>query len=259
MFHVIGQKRRFIHDLKLAALLATTAGSVNVASFFAFEVLTTNVTGHVATLASEIVAYRWEAAMVKLLWMAMFLLGAFFSGLSIELIGKRYPRFSHTLPLVVEISLLLFVIYQGTNYYDYSQGLIALLAGSLLFAMGLQNAMVTMVSGSVVRTTHLTGLFTDIGIEGAKLISRYKQKEEREKMTDKLVLHLIIAFSFLIGGIIGGFLYAKYLFMSFLLPVGLLVFASIYDITYNRIFLIKRKKKIDKASLEKIDNQIVSQ
>lgn len=113
-----------------------------------------------------------------------------------------------------------------------------------------------MVSGSVVRTTHLTGLFTDIGIEGAQLISNYNDKGNRQLITQKLTLHLIIAFSFLLGGIIGGFLYAKYLFMSFLLPVGLLVFASIYDITYNKIFLIKRKNRIDKISSEKIDNQM---
>ncbi|MCU0391613.1 MAG: DUF1275 domain-containing protein [Thermoflexibacter sp.] len=254
MFHVEGQKRRFIHDLKLAALLAMTAGSVNVASFFAFEVLTTNVTGHVATLAGEIVAYRWQAAAVKLLWMSMFLFGAFFSGLMIELIGRRYPRFSHTVPLIVEISLLIFVTYHGTHYYDYSQDLIQLLAGSLLFAMGIQNAMVTMVSGSVVRTTHLTGLFTDIGIEGAKIIARYKDTTDREKMINKFTLHVIIVFSFLVGGMVGGFLYANYLFFSFLLPIGLLIFAAVYDITYNRIYLLNRKKRISRIRLEKVDD-----
>jgi uncharacterized membrane protein YoaK (UPF0700 family) len=252
MFHVVGQKRRFIHDLKLAALLAATAGSVNVASFFAFEVLTTNVTGHVATLASEIVAERWQAAAVKLLWMSMFLLGAFFSGLMLELVGRRYPRFSHTIPLVVEIGLLIFVTYHGTHYYDYSQELVQLLAGSLLFAMGMQNAMVTMVSGSVVRTTHLTGLFTDIGIEGARLIARYNDPTDREKMVNKLTLHVMIVLSFLIGGMIGGFLYAKYLFLSFLLPIGLLVFAALYDVTYNRIYLLKRNERISRISLEKV-------
>lgn len=252
MFHVAGQKRRFIHDLKLASILAATAGSVNVASFFAFEVLTTNVTGHVATLASEIVAYRWQAASVKLLWMFMFFLGAFCSGLLIELIGRRHPRFSHTVPLLVEMLLLSFVAYHGNKYYDYSQEIIQLLAGSLLFAMGLQNAMVTMVSGSVVRTTHLTGLFTDIGIEGAKILVRYKNTADREKIFNKFTLHTIIVIFFLLGGIIGGFLYANYLFKAFLFPLGLLFFAMIYDITYNRIYLIKKEKKattVEQSSL----------
>lgn len=249
MFHVAGQKRRFIHDLKLASILAATAGSVNVAGFFAFEVLTTNVTGHVATLASEIVAYRWSAASVKLLWMVMFFLGAFSSGLLIEFVGRRYPRFSHTIPLVLEMIILSFVGYYGSKYYDYSEELIHLLAGSLLFAMGLQNAMVTMVSGSVVRTTHLTGLFTDLGIEGAKIIARYKNATDREKMFKKFILHAIIVIFFLLGGILGGFLYANYLFKAFLFPLGLLFTAMIYDIGYNRIYLLSRAKNIKKISL----------
>lgn len=250
MFHVLGQKREFIHDLKLAAILSATAGSVNAASFFAFEVLTTNVTGHVATLASEIVAYRWVAASAKLLWMAMFLLGAFCSGLFIEFVGRRYPRFSHTIPITLEMLILSFVAYHGSKYYDYSEELIQLLAGSLLFAMGLQNAMVTMVSGSVVRTTHLTGLFTDMGIEGAKFIANYKNTDKKEKSRDKLTLHTIIVVCFLVGGIIGGFLYANYLFKAFLFPLFLLLSAMIYDITYNRIYLINRAKNIRPSILK---------
>ena len=50
------------------------------------------------------------------------------------------------------------------NRYDGSVAKMELFAGSLLFAMGLQNALVSMVSGSVVRTTHLTGVVTDLGI-----------------------------------------------------------------------------------------------
>jgi len=251
MFQQIGQKKRFIHDLGLASLLAMVAGSVNVASFFAFEVLTTNVTGHVASLASEIVAKRWQLAMVKVLWMAMFFLGAFFSGLMIEIVGRRYPSFSHTIPLGVELVLLIFVTYHGTHYYDYSQELIQLLAGSLLFAMGIQNAMVTMVSGSVVRTTHLTGLFTDIGIEGAKLMVGFKDLKEKQKMRDKFTLHIIIATSFLLGGTIGGFLYSRYLFFSFLFPILLIILAASYDVLlYNKTHATNKKHKT--KDLEKI-------
>jgi uncharacterized membrane protein YoaK (UPF0700 family) len=43
------------------------------------------------------------------------------------------------------------------------------IAGLLLFAMGAQNSLVTRVSQSVVRTTHLTGIFTDLGIELSKM------------------------------------------------------------------------------------------
>lgn len=44
-----------------------------------------------------------------------------------------------------------------------------IIAFYLLFAMGLQNALVTKISNATVRTTHLTGLFTDLGIELSQL------------------------------------------------------------------------------------------
>jgi uncharacterized membrane protein YoaK (UPF0700 family) len=47
----------------------------------------------------------------------------------------------------------------------------------MLFAMGMQNAMVTKISQSIVRTTHLTGLFTDLGIELSQLFF-YKKIDE---------------------------------------------------------------------------------
>ncbi|WP_394331199.1 DUF1275 family protein [Chryseobacterium luteum] len=47
--------------------------------------------------------------------------------------------------------------------------------------MGLQNALVTRVSQSVVRTTHLTGLFTDLGMDLSKLFF-FKEKSESIKL-----------------------------------------------------------------------------
>ena len=72
--------------------------------------------------------------------------------------------------------------------YHYDQSLVAkeLFAGSLLFAMGLQNSLVSLVSGSVVRTTHLTGTFTDLGIELAQLIQ--KQKEDTVGLKKRIKL-----------------------------------------------------------------------
>jgi uncharacterized membrane protein YoaK (UPF0700 family) len=70
--------------------------------------------------------------------------------------------------------IVLFVAIFG-RHYDHSLQETEYFAGSLLFAMGMQNAMVSMISGSVVRTTHLTGMFTDLGIELAEA-NRYLKK-----------------------------------------------------------------------------------
>jgi uncharacterized membrane protein YoaK (UPF0700 family) len=224
-----GQTRKFQHDLRVASILSTAAGAVNSASFFAFDVLTTNVTGHVAVLANEIVASRWHASYMKMVWMFAFLFGSFLSGLLVDLVGRKYPRFSHTIPLLLVMFILSGVAYFGDQYYDYSDGMVQLFAGSLLLAMGLQNGTVTQVSGSVVRTTHLTGLFTDIGIEAAKLLTK-PAEESQSKLQRKFILHVVIVLCFFLGAIGGGFLFSKYLFKAFLAPLFFLLIAIIYDI-----------------------------
>jgi uncharacterized membrane protein YoaK (UPF0700 family) len=224
-----GQTRKFQHDLRVASILSTAAGAVNSASFFAFDVLTTNVTGHVAVLANEIVAFRWHASYMKMVWMFAFLFGSFLSGILVDLVGRKHPRFAHTIPLVLVMLILISVSYFGDKYYDYSDGMIQLFAGSLLLAMGLQNGTVTQVSGSVVRTTHLTGLFTDIGIEAAKLITK-PAEESMPKLQRKFILHVVIVVCFLLGAIGGGFLFSRYLFKAFAAPVVLVLIAIIYDI-----------------------------
>lgn len=244
-----GQTRKFQHDIRVASILSTAAGAVNSASFFAFDVLTTNVTGHVAVLANEIVAFRWSASYMKVIWMLAFLLGSFLSGILVDLVGRRHPRFSHTTPLVIVIIILAGVAYFGDTYYDYSDGMIQVFAGSLLFGMGMQNATITQISGASIRTTHLTGLFTDIGIEIAKVITR-PPNEDMPKLRQKLTLHLVIVFFFLAGAIGGGFLFSKYLFKAFLAPLTLIFIAVIYDI------LDYRTSKLQKALLQEENKAI---
>ena len=90
----------------------------------------------------------------------------------------------------------------------------------MLLAMGIQNSLVTNISKSTVRTTHLTGLFTDLGIELSQLFF-YKKPEEVKKLKTSIFLRLsIISFFFMgcfFGGIIYQFLEIKTLFVAALI------------------------------------------
>ena|SRR2546428_2681735 len=237
MFRHSGQRRTHKHNIRLAALLCLTAGFVNVAGFLAFAVLTTNVTGHVALFAEKIANGDFASARIVGLWMLLFFLGAFLSSLyRIQL--DRNPRFSHTIPIIIEIVILCFVGSYATAY-DNSVIQTEFFAGSLLFAMGMQNAMVSMVSGSVVRTTHLTGIFTDLGIELSALIKA--SGEDKETLKQKIILRFIIITFFFIGGISGGLLFKIISYKTFYIPSAILVFAMFYD-----IFRVKTIKYIRK-------------
>jgi uncharacterized membrane protein YoaK (UPF0700 family) len=230
-----GHRRTFGHNIRLAALLCLTAGFVNVTGFRAFMVLTTNVTGHVALFAEHLVEGDYSAARIAGLWMLLFFLGAFSCSFWIHRTGK-WTRFSYTLPIAVEVSILCAIAYIGTIVRDV-QSHVTWFAGGLLFAMGLQNAMVSVVSGAVVRTSHLTGMFTDLGIELSAIM--LAKKDARKPLRQKILLRVIIIGFFFIGGVSGGFIFGYLRFNTFYIPAAILVIALFYD-----VFRVKLLRKL---------------
>ena len=114
-----------------------------------------------------------------------------------------------------------------------------LLACSMLFAMGLQNSLVTTISNSTVRTTHLTGLFTDLGIELSQLFF-FKQKDQKYKLYSSIKLRLTIITFFFLGGLLGGIFYSTLKLYVLIMAATVLIIGIIYDelklklITQNR-------------------------
>jgi uncharacterized membrane protein YoaK (UPF0700 family) len=226
MLRHLGSKRTYRHNVKLASLLGMTAGFVNAAGFLGFATLTTNVTGHVALFAEKIASRDWSNARVVALWMFLFLAGAFISSLIVSRIGRN-RQYSYVIPILIETLILGAVALEG-HHYDESILSKELFAGSLLVAMGLQNALVSMVSGSVVRTTHLTGTFTDLGIELAQILDR--SRKDKPALRSKINLRLVIILFFMGGALGGAYLFHAARFLAFFVPVALLLFALIYDI-----------------------------
>lgn len=226
MFRHLGTKRTYKHNVRLASLLGLTAGFINAAGFLAFSVLTTNVTGHAALFAEQLAAQNWKTARVVALWMFLFLAGAFISSLIVSWIGRN-QRFSYVVPIIIEIVIFLVIAFYGSDY-DHTLISKELFAGSLLFSMGLQNSLVSMVSGSVVRTTHLTGTFTDLGIELAQVIQ--KRGDDHPALKSRIKLRMAIIFFFLLGAVGGAYLFRPLKFHAFFIPAAILAFTLITDI-----------------------------
>ncbi|MER2996579.1 YoaK family protein [Pontibacter populi] len=233
MLRHLGNRRNFRHNMRLAAILCLTAGFVNIAGLLAFAVLTTNVTGHVAYFADSLAQGDLRAVRIIGLWMFLFLLGAFTSSFIVGRVGRNQV-FAYTIPILIEIVILLLNGVYGYKY-DGSTSMREVFAGSLLFAMGLQNAMVSMISGSVVRTTHLTGIFTDLGIDLAA--ATLPANLQKPGLQQRIVLRLVIILFFLAGAVAGGYSYAALHHYTFLIPAALLIVAMFYDI--SRVHLKK--------------------
>ena len=178
MFRHQGKTRTVKHNLQIASLLSFVAGIVNVAGFLAVQQLTTNVTGHFAYFVDQVFQLHFWKGLVYFLYILFFFLGAFISSLLVEYVALKNENKTYILPIVIEIALLLFVATSGENLIENYSDLIVCI---LLFAMGLQNSLVTKISDATVRTTHLTGLFTDLGIELSQLFF-YKKALQKIKL-----------------------------------------------------------------------------
>ncbi|UOU98173.1 DUF1275 domain-containing protein [Chryseobacterium daecheongense] len=239
MFRHKGKGRTYSHNLKLASILSCVAGLVNITGVLSVSTLTTNVTGHFAYFSEELFLKNYKMAFIYLFYILFFLLGAFFSGIIIEWASKHKSHTSYIIPLSVEIIIMLAVGFSSELLPD-RPSVPLVISSALLFAMGLQNALVTRVSQSVVRTTHLTGLFTDLGIELSQLLFN-KEKGKRIQLNKSIFLKLMIISCFFLGGIIGGFSYQHFQLKTLFIPVALLLFAQWYDRLLFKYYSLKRR------------------
>ena len=243
MFKHLGKTRTLKHNLRIASLLSFVAGIVNVAGFLAVQRLTTNVTGHFAFFVDEVFKLHFWQGFIYFLFIFFFFLGSFVSNFLVELISIKNANYIYVIPAIIESLILFSVALFGKFLITDNPNLIAI---SLLFAMGLQNSLVTSISKATVRTTHLTGLFTDLGIELSQLFF-HKQPEQKNRLHSSIKLRLTIISFFFFGGIIGGVFYKSLgLYVLNLAGTTLLIGIAYNDWKLKLILLLRKIKTFNK-------------
>ncbi|MDX8553752.1 DUF1275 domain-containing protein [Tenacibaculum sp. 1B UA] len=241
MFRHQGKSRTLKHNLKIATILSFVAGIVNVTGFLAFKQLTTNVTGHFALFIRDVADFEVWKGTVYFLYLFSFLFGSFLSSFLIEKFKENKKLNVFVIPTIIECFIFLSIpIISNTVEIKYPDFIVC----SLLLAMGLQNSFVTKISNAIVRTTHLTGLFTDLGIELSQLFFP-ESHPHREKIKATIKLRIYIICFFFLGGITGGFLYSKLNLRLNTLILGaiILLISLFYDDLRYRLIRTKRKYK----------------
>src|SRR5580698_1668996 len=198
MFKHEGAERSLRKNQVLAGYLAFVAGFVNSFGFLTFGVFTSHVTGNVTRLAERL-SVRDSTAIDALAMIACFFAGAFAASVALESDAERWrPRIYAALLFSEACILAVAMLTAGTSS--------PIARDSLCVAMGLQNSLVTRLSGAVVRTTHLTGVVTDLGIEGARWF-RFWRSRGRDPLPapvrDRSILLLTIFAAFMLGSVVG--------------------------------------------------------
>lgn len=233
------RRRSRSQDLALGGTTAVAAGMVNVASVMAFFAFSSNVTGHVAIFTEEISKGHWHQVSVVFAWLLSFLLGAVLANTLVAGLGRRHAILGHAAAPAIQVLLLLAVAYYCQLHYAETLRETEYLVAALLFSMGLQNSTVATVSGGVVKTTHLTGLFTDLGMEVAMLLRGEHLRDEG--VAFKFVLHMTILACYLFGGMVGGLVYMRYRYVALVLAAGVL--ASVLAHDFILLWRAKRRTK----------------
>jgi uncharacterized membrane protein YoaK (UPF0700 family) len=198
-----GPTRTFRQNVTIAVLLAVVAGSVNAVGFIILGRHTSHMTGHVAAAGEALARGDDVGAVQAIKLMAAFVLGAATAAALLDLTATRRRRY--TAVLAVEAV----VLTASSLLVSRPDIQLVPLPLALCFAMGLQNAIVTRISGAVVRTTHLTGVLTDFGMECVRvarwlLAARGKQvAQPRVAQLERAALHVALVVSFLGGATAG--------------------------------------------------------
>ncbi len=207
----LGEARDGGADSRLAWSLAGIAGALNAAGFLAAGLYTSNMTGNVSALANRLALGDWRVAATELTLVLTFVAGAMMSALLIDAGRRRHVTRIYAFSILAEAILLTGLACADLLLPDAARG--AVLSYGFSFLMGLQNAVVTRISNARVRTTHVTGMLTDIGIELGNLLDHATHPSDRDSPTDynaeKLRLHGVTVLSFLGGGLVGVIAYQK--------------------------------------------------
>lgn len=209
-------------------LLSFSAGAVNVVAFLACARFVTHVTGTVTHMGMDgsSMALAADYALV----LACFVVGAMCSVLAIDARHYRGKRPLYALPLVVVTGTLVVVATLGRlglfgefGGEPEESGDFALLS-LLAFAMGLQNAAVATSTGQTVRTTHLTGPATDLGLHLGTML--YAKGEALRAARRGAWLRGGKVLSFAVGAFAGVPLAASLGYGAFLVPAATVLFAT---------------------------------
>lgn len=242
------EQRSISDNLKLGVLSAFAAGMTNVAALVLFFSFVSNVTGHFAILAEEIAKGHWYQVAVVFLWVFLFLAGSFISNFIVIHGDKRWRLLNHALPIGLEILCLIGVGYYGHFHYQETLMETELMVAALLFAMGLQNGLTASISNFSVKTTHLTGLTTDLAIHLSMVTKRYLR--ERPEVRQKIVLLSSIAGSYVAGGIVAGSITSMFQFKVFFFIAALLTGVLVYDTARHGVSVRHRSERVRRIRTE---------
>jgi len=228
LFLLTNRHRAPSTNVGLGLLLAFNAGAVNAGGFLVLGMYTSHMTGFASQVADSLVLGHMTLVLNALGAILAFISGAGTCAVLVNWSRAHRLHSVYALPLLLEAGLMFPFELAGAITLTWSTPFAVPLTVLLLsFIMGLQNAVGSKTSGGSVRTTHMTGNVTDLGMELGKLFywsrsgkapTLLQVRRSRERMA---ICGGLVAM-FVLGGITGA-LGFKHMGFVFVVPVAALL------------------------------------
>jgi len=227
-----GKDRSTVANRQLGFSLAFVAGATNAGGFLAVKQYTSHMSGVVSAIADQTALGDLSLVLAGAGSLIKILLGAACSSVLVNWGGRRRLNSQYASPLLIEAGLLLCFGLLGSHLALWEPLFVPTTVVLLCFIMGLQNAMITKLSGAEIRTTHMTGIVTDIGIELGKLLYWNSSRVDAAAPfvlanRAKLKVHGTMLTMFFVGGVTGAMGFKHIGYAATIPLAGLLIVLAI--------------------------------
>ena len=242
-------QRIFRDNVQLGTLLAFVAGSINSVAFVHFGTYVSHVSGHATRAAINYAEGDLTSAFLFFMEFVAFIFGAGCTAFLMKGFTAASNQVKYTKPIVLELALILIYMMSAVLHdrYGFTLPFFSHLTFLLAIAMGMQNAMLRQASGTIVRTTHMTGVATDFGAElggalraayeafwvrGLRLWDRLRRASAAffERLAfSRFLFHGFILISFSSGAVLGTLSYLLYHHYALAVPAVILSLVGIRE------------------------------
>lgn len=213
-------------NITIWGTMAFMAGSINTGGFLGCHRFVSHVTGFSTQFGIDMAQTSYRHALAVMAVPFFFFLGAGISGYLVDIKIQQRQKPHYPLILLL-VTLLNFAVVLGGffSYFGKFGSEITLhfyyLLAALCLACGLINGMVTTAYGAIVRTTHLTGVTTDLALGVVRILSRTHKQQTRANEVKATWMRVGIIFSFTLGAIVSAPVFLRYEYWGFLIPASI--------------------------------------
>lgn len=226
--------------------MAFQAGLLNIGGYMAINKIISHVTGFATFFGYEVSQNQSRHALGMLSVPFFFLLGSMLSGYFVDIRLKLNKRPKYYITFGIMFFLMLILLVSGVmghfgqfgEPFEVSRNYTLLIL--LCLVCGIQNGTISTVSKSVIRTTHLTGITTDLGLGIVRLLHRNKLQDQIKDEEKINLVRLGIILSFIFGSVVGAIIFASLEFVGFIVPTiisGVLFGLMLYFQVYRKVAL----------------------